>query len=84
MKKKPIRPDNHIQEGASRHFFEGNLPRGWTSHKPENDYGVDLIVDIFEEKSSSTKDKLKKAKTEPQTPPFESYESKMNRTLLKN
>lgn len=48
MVKKPIRHNNHIQEGVSRHFFEGTLPIGWTAYKPENDYGVDLIVDIFE------------------------------------
>ena len=48
MKKLPQRPKNHINEELSERFFNSHLPRNWYSHKPDNDYGIDLIVDIFE------------------------------------
>lgn len=48
MKKLPIRDRNIILERNSRLFFENNIPENWTHTKPEDDYGVDLIVNIFE------------------------------------
>ena len=44
----PQRPEEHQLEEASRRYFAQCLPGNWTSEKPENDYGVDLRVDIFE------------------------------------
>lgn len=44
----PIRTENHNREELSERFFNSILPRNWYSYKPGHDYGVDLIVDIFE------------------------------------
>jgi hypothetical protein len=48
MAKLPQRPENHNLEELSERFFINNLPDNWVSHKPDPDYGVDLVVDIFE------------------------------------
>lgn len=47
-KKYPIRDNNHTLEESSKRFFHSHLPVNWTAHKPEADYGIDVIVDIFE------------------------------------
>ncbi len=44
----PQRPKNHNLEELSERYFNNCLPNNWYSYKPENDYGVDLIVDLFE------------------------------------
>jgi hypothetical protein len=44
----PQRPQNHIREELSVRFFNSCLPENWVSHKPQNDYGIDLIVDLFD------------------------------------
>lgn len=49
MTKLPQRPQNHNIEELSVRFFNNCLPNNWYSHKPDNDYGVDLIVDLFED-----------------------------------
>ncbi len=46
--KLPQRPMQHNLEEASRRFFEQSLPENWTVNKPEHDYGVDLMVGIFD------------------------------------
>lgn len=48
QKKYPIQHNNHTLEESSNRFFENHLPENWFSHPPEKDYGIDLIVDIFE------------------------------------
>jgi len=48
MTKLPQRPRNHNIEELSERFFNSCLPENWYSNKPDNDYGVDLIVDLFE------------------------------------
>ncbi|MFI0431292.1 DUF4365 domain-containing protein [Mariniflexile sp. HMF6888] len=48
MQKLPQRPQAHNNEELSERFFDNCLPNNWYSHKPDNDYGVDLIVDLFE------------------------------------
>jgi hypothetical protein len=48
MPRLPQRPHNHNLEELSERFFINQLPENWVAHKPDNDYGVDLIVDIFE------------------------------------
>lgn len=44
----PQRPEAHRLEEASRRFFVRCLPASWVAQTTENDYGVDLRVDIFE------------------------------------
>ena len=44
----PQRTENHNREELSVRFFNNLLPENWYSYPPRNDYGVDLIVDIFE------------------------------------
>lgn len=48
MAKLPQRPRTHNIEELSERFFNNHLPDNWFSHKPDNDYGVDLIVDLFD------------------------------------
>ena len=48
MAKLPQRPHNHNIAELSERFFNSHLPENWCSHKPDSDYGVDLIVDLFE------------------------------------
>lgn len=48
MAKLPQRTQNHNNEELSERFFNSSLPENWCSHRPDNDYGVDLIVDLFE------------------------------------
>ena len=45
----PRRSDSHQLDEISERFLRNNLPRGWTSEKPQHDYGVDLRIDIFED-----------------------------------
>ena len=52
-KKLPQRTDSHILEGLSNRFFQNNLPKNWTISKPENDYGVDFVVNIFDGHNAS-------------------------------
>lgn len=49
----PLRVESHQLEELSRRFFERSLPKTWTAEKPENDYGVDLRVDIYEGKRAT-------------------------------
>lgn len=44
----PERTQNQNREELSVRFFNDLLPDNWYSYPPRNDYGVDLIVDIFE------------------------------------
>ncbi len=44
----PQRSMSHQLEAISETFFENSLPPNWKSYKPEIDYGVDLVVEIFE------------------------------------
>jgi len=46
--KVPQRPDTHVLETKAIRFFESHLPPNWTTTKPANDYGVDLVVGIFD------------------------------------
>lgn len=44
----PQRPNNHVLEELSNRFFQTKLPKNWTTMKPQNDYGIDFIVNIFD------------------------------------
>ncbi|MGX5732131.1 DUF4365 domain-containing protein [Pseudoxanthomonas beigongshangi] len=44
----PQRPQAHQLEEASRRYFVQCLPANWASERPDNDYGIDLRVDMFE------------------------------------
>ena len=44
----PKRPHSHNLEEQSERCFIDSLPQNWTANKPPDDYGVDLVVNIFE------------------------------------
>ena len=46
--KYPKRVQNHNLEELSNRFYDSCLPDNWYAYSPKNDYGVDLITDIFE------------------------------------
>lgn len=50
----PKRPREHILEEESRKRFEQLLPDNWVIRKPEPDYGIDAVVEVFNENGSST------------------------------
>ncbi|CEO39120.1 conserved hypothetical protein [Photobacterium kishitanii] len=54
----PQRHSSHRLERASELFFEQSLPEFWTAYKPVPDYGVDLVVDIFDEDNASGRELL--------------------------
>ena len=49
----PQRVNNHQLEEISERFFNQRLPRNWTSQKPEQDYGVDLQVDLYQDQNAT-------------------------------
>ncbi|MGY3794668.1 DUF4365 domain-containing protein [Aquimarina sp. 433] len=49
MNKLPKRDRNKVLERNSVLFFDNCIPNNWTTYKPIEDYGVDLIVNIFED-----------------------------------
>lgn len=49
----PLRTEAHQLEEVSRRFFQQCLPKNWTSEKPENDYGLDCRVDLFDEEKAT-------------------------------
>lgn len=49
----PKRPNTHQLEEQSKRYFISHLPSSWVCEKPENDYGVDLKVDIFEDQNAT-------------------------------
>lgn len=48
IKKYPQRSSSHQLEQLSERYFINALPKNWTVQKPRDDYGVDLVVNIFE------------------------------------
>src|SRR5688572_66301 len=44
----PSRPESHRGETASRKAFENSSPENWLVRRIEDDYGVDLEVEIFD------------------------------------
>jgi len=49
----PQRTKSHQLEELSERQFCNCLPRNWTCKKPKDDYGVDLIVELFEEDNAT-------------------------------
>ncbi|GAA2022841.1 hypothetical protein GCM10009779_03390 [Polymorphospora rubra] len=49
----PQRPRSHELETESRRAFEALLPSSWVVRRVEDDYGIDLEVEIFEEGSAT-------------------------------
>lgn len=45
----PRRPESHQLEELSRRFFVQSLPKNWAADRPQNDYGVDVRVDLFDD-----------------------------------
>ena len=43
----PQRPRPHIQEDNSRKYFNNKIPQEWTVEDIDNDYGVDVLIEIF-------------------------------------
>lgn len=50
-----IRDDNHQLETESRRKFEALLPISWTFDIPDNDYGIDGIVEVFTDNKTTGK-----------------------------
>src|SRR5688500_2155741 len=48
MANKKRRPRQHIMEDVSKALFESVLPPEWVVHDYRPDYGIDLIVELFE------------------------------------
>lgn len=48
----PQRVNNHQLEELSERFFQSSLPRNWICDKPENDYGVDQRVELFQDNNA--------------------------------
>lgn len=48
MDKRPKRTAEHNLEESSNRFFHQCLPENWTTTKPNNDYGVDWLINIFD------------------------------------
>ncbi len=46
-KKYPKRPNSLYIAETSKRYFISSLPEDWVAETPENDYGIDLRVDIF-------------------------------------
>ena len=45
----PVRAASHELEELSSRFLKQYLPSGWTTTKPEDDYGIDYYVEIAED-----------------------------------
>lgn len=45
----PLRHASHQLESESKQFLRARLPSSWISDEPQNDYGVDMRVQIAEE-----------------------------------
>lgn len=50
----PQRPESHQLEDKSRKALERLLPPAWVIRKKDADYGLDLEVEIFDEKGGAT------------------------------
>lgn len=48
MAKLPQRPNQHQLETLSRRAFTTSLPKNWSHREPPEDYGADLVVDLFQ------------------------------------
>ena len=49
----PQRSNTHQLEEQSERYFRSHLPKNWTCERPENDYGVDLKVELFENQNAT-------------------------------
>lgn len=56
--KLPQRPEAHRLERDSVIFFESSIPRNWDTSTPASDYGVDLVVNIFDDDNASGREFL--------------------------
>lgn len=70
----PKRPNTHQLEELSKRYFISHLPSNWVCEKPENDYGVDLKVDIFEDQNATAMELLIQLKSS-QTSDEHEYET---------
>jgi hypothetical protein len=48
MPSMPRRPENHRKEEASERAFRQEAPDGWLIRRVDNDYGIDLEVELFD------------------------------------
>ena len=63
MIQRPLRIENHRLEEESENYFRNVLPRNWTSFKPQPDYGIDLVVNIFDENIATSRELLVQLKS---------------------
>ena len=45
----PVRASSHVLEEQSSRLFRSSLPAAWSTYKPEDDYGIDFRVNVYEE-----------------------------------
>ena len=79
----PKRPNTHQLEELSKRYFNSHLPSNWICETPENDYGVDLKVDIFEDQNATGMELLIQLKSS-QTPNEHEYETVKFKTSTYN
>lgn len=55
--KLPKRPSQHDLATISERYFQSLLPENWVVEIPKHDYGIDMMINIFEE-GKATRHKL--------------------------
>ncbi len=76
--KLPQRPVQHNLEEISKRFFQSQLPVNWTTDKPSNDYGIDLVVNIFDGTNASPYQFLVQLKSSQAMSAFDSEKIPLN------
>lgn len=76
MTQRPSRIENHRLEADSENHFNQHLPRDWTSFKPMPDFGVDIVVNIFDGDEATSRELLVQLKSslEPNSTADDAYE----------
>lgn len=79
----PQRTNDHQIEEISERFFNQCLPKSWTSEKPKRDYGVDLIVELYDGQNATGMELLIQLKASREKTP-QGYETIRLRTSTYN
>ena len=83
-KKFPVRAVSHELEELSRRFFKQHLPSGWTTTKPEDDYGIDYYVEICEDGKMAGKNFIVQLKASDSSNGIADYETILLETSTYN
>jgi hypothetical protein len=74
----PQRPRGHELETSSQRFFEQHLPDAWTCQNEQSDYGVDLRVEIFDNRQATGLDFVVQLKASDTATPGECENMQLN------